>query len=92
MTEEEIIEDILDEFDFGKVQHAMEALNWTWYDSSDVPTLGQLRKKARNLMKHCKGHDTYVTATGGFNVRKETHEGVPYYSLQFVVTEWDNYE
>lgn len=92
MTEQEIIEDIIDEFDFSKVQKVMEALDWTWHDSDGVPTLGQLRKRARYLMKNCIGHDTYVTATGGFHVRKETFDGLPFYQLQFVVTEWDNYE
>ena len=92
MTEEQIIEDILDEFDFSKVQKVMEALDWTWHDSDGVPTLGQLRKKARSLMKYCIGHSQYTTATGGFHVHKETHDGITFYQLQFVVTEWNNYE
>jgi hypothetical protein len=95
MTEEQIIDDILDEFDFGKVMQVMEHLDWKWGGISsppEVPSLGQLRKRARSLMKYCIGHDEYVTATGGFHVRKETFEGQPYYQLQFVVTDWNNYE
>lgn len=92
MTEEQIIEDILDEFDFTKVQKVMEFLDWTWFDSDGVPTLGQLRKRSRYLMKCCIGHDKFTTATGGFHVRKETYDGIPYYQLQFVVTEWNNHE
>jgi hypothetical protein len=92
MTEQEIIEDILDEFDFSKVQRVMEALDWTWHDSDGVPTLGQLRKKARYLMNYCIGHHTFTTATGGLHVHKETYSEKPYYQLQFVVTEWNNYE
>lgn len=92
MTEEQIIDDILDEFDFSKVQAVMAALNWTWHDSNGVPTLGQLRKKARYLMKYCIGHSTFTTETGGFHVHKETYSEKPYYSLKFVVTDWDNYE
>ena len=90
--EDEIIEDILDEFDFGKVQRVMEHLNWTWHDSDGVPTLVQLRKQARFLMKECIGHEEYTTATGGFWVQKRTFEGLPYYRLIFAVTEWDNYD
>lgn len=93
MTEEQIIEDILDEFDFAKAQQVMECLQWVWHDAEHgVPTIGQMRKRARYLMKYCIGHDEYVTATGGFHVRKETFEGQPYYQLQFVVTEWNNYD
>lgn len=90
--EEDIIDDILDEFDFGKVQQVMEHLNWTWHDSDGVPTLGQLRKQARFLMKECLDHEEYTTATGGFWVQKRTFDGLPYYRLIFAVTEWDNYD
>jgi len=90
--ENEIIEDILDEFDFGKAQQAMEALNWVWHSSEGTPTLGQMRKRARFLMKECIGHEEYHTATGGFYVFKRTFDGLPFYRLMFVVAEWDNYE
>ena len=92
MTEEQIIEDILDEFDFSKVQEVMEALHWTWHDSDGTPTLGQLRKKARFLLKECMNVPEFSTATGGFWASKKTFDGQPYYRLQFVVANWDNYE
>ena len=92
MTEEQIIEDILDEFDFAKAQTVMEHLQWVWHDSDGTPTLGQLRKKARFLMKECIGHSEYTTATGGLWVQKKTFDGKPFYRLMFVVTEWENYE
>ena len=95
MTEEQIIDDILDEFDFTKVLNVMEHLEWKWGGISgppEVPSLGQLRKCARSLMKNCLGHETYITATGGFHVQKETFDGLPFYSLKFVVTEWNNYD
>ena len=90
--ERDIIEDILDEFDFGKVHQVMEHLNWIWHDSDGVPTLGQLRKRARSLMKTCIGHAEYTTATGGLRVQKKTFDGVPFYCLMFVVSEWSSYE
>lgn len=93
MTEQEIIEDILDEFDFKIMQETMEALDWTWHDTGeDIPSLGQLRKKARELMKSCIGQDSYTISCAGFYIDKTTFNGKPYYSLKFVVTEWDNYE
>ena len=94
--ENEIIEDILDEFDFAKVQEVMIALDWTWFESgvspAEVPTLGKLRKKARMLLKDCIKHDEYSTATGGLWASKRTFDGQSYYRLQFVVSSWDNYE
>lgn len=92
MNENDIIEDTLDEFDFSRVQQVMEHLNWVWHDSDGVPSLGQLRKKARFLMKECIGHEEYTTATGGLWVQKRTFDGLPFYRLQFVVSEWDNYD
>ena len=93
MTEEQIIEDILDEFDFEKVRQTMEALQWVWHDAEHgVPTIGQMRKRARFLMKECMNVPEFYTATGGFHVFKRTFDGLPFYRLMFVVSEWDNYE
>jgi len=93
MTEEQIIEDILDEFDFGRVRQTMEALKWVWKDTDGcAPTIGQMRKQARFLMKSCMGHQEFTTATGGFYAFKRTYDDLPYYRLMFVVSEWDNYE
>ena len=91
LSEQDIIEDILDEFDFSKVQQVMEHLDWTWHDSDGVPTLGQLRKAARSLMKICIDYEEYTTASGGFWVQKRTFDGDPFYRLMFVVAEWDNH-
>jgi hypothetical protein len=93
MTEEQIIEDILDEFDFGKVKQTMEALQWVWHDAEHgVPTIGQMRKRARFLMKECMRHQEFVTSTGGFYAFKRTYDEQPFYRLLFAVSEWDNYE
>ena len=95
MTEEEIIEDILDEFDFNKVSKVMEFLNWGWTDGNfvlAVPTIGQLRKRARTLMQSFIGKEDGMVATGGFWITKKTFDGEPFYRLHFVLSSWDNYE
>lgn len=95
MTEEQIIEDILDEFDFDKVHKVMEFLNWTWVsrESPNIPpTVGQLRKKARSLMLYCLNKGDQSIATGGFWVTKRILGGTPFYRLQFVVSSWENIE
>ena len=92
INDEEIIEDILDEFDFGEVQKAMELLEWTWESSPRYPSLGELRKKARSLLKWLATRESGEIATGGFYAEKRTLEGKPYYRLSFVLTSWDNHE
>lgn len=97
-NEQEDIEDILDEFDFHKVQKAMEALNWTWATSDGVPTIGELRRCARRLLNYAVQVDSsfpdYSTATGGFEVSRNLYpnHAKRYYSLKFVVSEWNNYD
>lgn len=62
----ELIEEITDEFDFEKVHRTMKALNWTWHDTDDVPTIGDLRRQARELLQELFRNDRYhLTGTGG---------------------------
>lgn len=93
MTDEEIIEDILDEFDFYKVQKTMEALEWTWGNPAEYPSIGEMRKVARGLMRDLIKITEGGMSTGGFVARKRTINdgGDPLYELAFVVTSWDNY-
>ena len=89
--EEEIIDDILDEFDFGKVQKAMELLEWTWAGQG-YPTVGEMRKTARGLLKSLIPLESGGVGTGGFVARKTNIEGEPFYELSFVLTSWASYD
>jgi len=90
------VEDILDEFDFQRVQKVMEALDWNYFDSVDkVPSIGELRKMARSLLNYAYNYDPspeYFTGSGGFEVTRYMYPGetVKYLTLKFVVTEWSN--
>jgi hypothetical protein len=90
------VEDILDEFDFQRVQKVMEALDWNYFDSVDkVPSIGELRKMARYLLGIGYNADPspdYFTSSGGFEVTRYMYPGetVKYLTLKFVVTEWSN--
>ena len=94
----EAIENILDEFDFARVQVTMEALDWTWVTADEgFPSLGELRRKARELLEEVyyqEATPTYMVGTGGFEALRtmETGDLTKYLSLKFVVTEWNNYE
>ncbi len=97
---EYMIEDILNEFDFDKVERAMEALNWKW--RGEIPTIYDLREEAERLLwgaaKSRLGsfknehHDIpIINATGGFEARawcdKEKTK-ITKLDLAFVVTSW----
>ena len=55
MTKKEVllnqVDEIMDSFDFKKVENVMNHLNWTWNDSKIPPDEYEIRKNARELMK-----------------------------------------
>lgn len=90
----EMIDNIMDNFDFSRVAKTMLALNWKWCISVDneVPQEYDIRKAARKLMKHVPEtfhKEEYYTGTGGLYVRAwyENTELV-LMELTFVVAEW----
>jgi hypothetical protein len=60
-----LIEEITDEFNFEIVHRTMKALNWTWHDTDGVPTIGDLRRQARELLQDLLRHNHYCVGTGG---------------------------
>ena len=94
---EKLIEEILENFDFDIVKKVMEAVDWTYFDSEEVPTTYRLIKTARERLE-----DAYNMAIerkkdcnsscGGFKVFAgyvEEKETVTYLELNFVVTSWE---
>jgi hypothetical protein len=69
MTRQEVLnnqmDEIMDTFDFDKVNKMMCAVDWKWATTeNEVPDQYELRKSARRLMKQAiAGEDC---ATGGF--------------------------
>jgi hypothetical protein len=94
----ETIENILDDFNFVRVNQAMEALDWQWALAEDgVPSMGELRRQARELLEgayHQAPSPYYSVGTGGFEATRtmETGDLNKYLSLKFVVSEWNNYD
>ena len=92
----EQIEDLLDEFDFGKVKKVMDFLEWKYHDTLDGNvSIGELRRMARYLLETAYNADSsteYITGSGGFEVTRNMYPGdtTKYISLKFVVTEWSN--
>jgi hypothetical protein len=92
------IENILDEFDFQRVQRVMEALEWHWATSEDgLPSIVELRRKARGLLEDVYRYEDSACNTmgcGGFEATRlmEVGDLNKYLSLKFVVEEGNNYE
>ena len=92
------IETILDEFDFYKVERAMQALDWKWAGVDGVPSIGDMRRQARRLLSTVRDAPDesadYSAATGGFKATRRLYPGDSkvYLSLEFIVASWDNHE
>ena len=73
----------------------MECLDWSWGLDSKIPDIGDLRKKARGLLKEILQKDYKMIGTGGFRVQKEvfydeeTGKDDIRLTLMFIVTDWD---
>ena len=81
----ELIDEILDEFNFQDVHRAMKALNWTWYGSDDSPSIGDLRRQSRKLLQELLKDNNQCVGTGGLFAYKE--EGLV--GLRFEVTRYE---
>ena len=91
LTKEEHIKNIIDNFNFNKVNKVMKFLNWTWVGSSKSPSISQLKEKATELLNEvCDdyGDNEYIDfaslGSGGFEaIRYEDH-----LVLEFNISEW----
>jgi len=68
------IDEILDEFDFEKVHKVMTALDWEWYSTDGVPSIAELRREARRLLKDLVNGRHQSISTGGFTAYM--HDGL----------------
>jgi hypothetical protein len=92
------IENILDEYEFQRVQKVMKALEWRWYGTEDVfPSIAEIRRQARGLLEDVYRYEDSACITmgrGGFEANRLMEVGSlnKYLSLKFVVEEGNNHE
>ena len=92
-SKSEMIDDIMDNFDFSRVAKCMKALNWKWMSVPEgIPDEHDIRKAARKLLQgvpNTFSKDERYTGTGGLFVRAwyENTELV-LIEMTFVVSEW----
>jgi len=106
LTVEDMIDEIMGEFNFGKVQDAMFHLNWKWAGTmKGVPTIDELREGAQELLESAAKSrlgnyiDEYhelgiVCQTGGFKATAWCNEAkteITGLRLEFIITDWDTF-
>lgn len=92
-SKSEMIEDMMDCFDFQQVHKCMTALEWGWHTLNyRVPEEWEIRKAARKLMQsvpEVNRFEEYGTGRGGLSVRAFYENGkLVSMDLLFVVSEW----
>ena len=90
----ELIEDLLERFNFEKVEIAMTALDWKWANvmedgSLTVPTIERMKRSCRNILY--RSINDKSVGTGGFEARYyppgEDDIEEETFALRFVVTQ-----
>lgn len=64
--EQEVIEQILQNFKFELVYAYMKMVGWTYFDSSETPTIRKLEETARYVLEKCQKKHGHGLKTGGF--------------------------
>lgn len=99
---EQMIDEIIENFDFDRCQFTMEKLNWEWFPNG-VPTLERLKNSARlrlkdvakELSKKNNGltsKDYYFSSSGGLKATgwRNRFGHVQALQLEFVLSEWQS--
>ena len=95
------INDILDEFDFERVNDVMKSVCWEWVMSDGrygIPSIPELRKQSRRLLEETVSglisskETQYFIESGGFRAEANKYDDDPkiHIRLSFVVTSWEN--
>jgi hypothetical protein len=103
--EQELIDEILREFNFERCKLTMDYLNWTWatVNGAGVPTIEDLKESAVNRIhsaievirnrKNISYHHPAVCSSGGLQatvfVNKYGH--ITHIGLEFILADWSSF-
>ena len=94
MTKQELIDEIMNNFNFEKVHKTMTLLDWKWYQpdfKSEVPNLEKIKVLAishlKGALSNPKVRGVSISYGGGFQADYDHKEGI--LSLKFVVDSWE---
>ena len=101
--EQELIDEVIQNFDFYKCQLMMEYMGWKWFriGGYDIPTKYDLIEAAKDRIQSAiEGikeagrmglNESYGSSSGGLKatVYKNRYNQITFIKLEFVFTEWD---
>lgn len=98
---EQMIDNIMDNFDFKKVHKTMNFLGWKWGEN-EVPSVEELKETASDLLNHVVDvltedppsvhhTDRFLTSTGGFHASgyRTKRGNVAQLELYFAIDSWE---
>jgi hypothetical protein len=95
---DQLLDCTMDNFDFEKVHKVMTTLDWGWTQPGReelvIPTVAQLRGKARQILREAFKRKTTV-GTGGFEaiyhppLEGDKEDPAGFLTLRFIIEEWD---
>ena len=99
---DDMIKEIMDEFNFAKVETVMDALDWRW--RGEIPSIEVLKDEAKRLLRGAAEsrlgsfkdthHDVaIINGCGGFEAKAwcdESKTKITGLDLAFVVESWDS--
>lgn len=92
-TKNDLIDEIVESFDFDKAHQVMALLNWTWRDEG-VPSVRAIKASAIRLLSDSyesaqRNDSEFSISTGGLEAY--CSKELDYMTLKFVLTEWDTW-
>ena len=93
---QERMDEVMDWFDFEKVQKVMDFLDWQWFSVSGVPTIPDMRQYVRKSMR--EAYEAVIfgdtnkgfNSSGGFSVKceRDPKDNVIFFHVTFELTNW----
>jgi len=101
---EDMIETVMEHFNWDRAERTMRFLNWTWagVPGQGVPNINDLKSNGRYLInsavkgaledKTLRPWETFFTATGGMkaSVTKNKYNQINSINLEFILTSWND--
>jgi len=87
-TQQDLIDEIMDWFDFESVHKAMVATDWAWWDTGVPLDVAQVRNKGRKAIKKAITHGYFYS--GGFEATYDKSENL--LTLKFIMSDWEAYD
>ena len=101
--EQELINEVLQEFNFEKCKLTMDYLNWSWGRTNGVPNIADLKESALDRIhsaietirkrENISYQHPSTCSSGGLKatVFVNKYGYITHVGLEFVLTEWDSY-